>query len=110
VEDWFSLPMRHEVATTLEAHARAYAAEFGIASSDWTQALSDTAGQWQSQLSYDGAVHTVRLDDKVHLTEDGSRRTSQWTMSTLAQIWSRPQGRAAVPTTRRHVAKGKRSE
>ena len=77
--------------------------------SDWTQALSDTAGQWQSQLSYDGGVHTVRLGDKVHLTEDGSRRTAQWTMATLAQIWSRPERRAPA-VTRRQVAKGKRSE
>ena len=91
VEDWFNLPMRHQVAATLEAHARAYGSEFGIATSDWTQALSDTSGQWQSQLSYDGAAHSVRADDKVHLTEDGSQRTAQWTAATLMQLWSRPQ-------------------
>jgi len=91
IQDWFSLPMRHQVAVTLVAHARRYAHQFRIASTDFTQALSDTAGQWQGVLSYDGAVHTVRLDDKVHLTEDGSRRTSQWAMATLAQVWTRPE-------------------
>jgi hypothetical protein len=96
VEDWFSLPMRHEVATTLVAHARAYASAFGIASVDLSQALSDTSGQWQQRLSYDGGVHDVRLDDKVHVTEDGSRRASAWTLTTLAQLWSRPQVESVV--------------
>jgi hypothetical protein len=91
VEDWSSLAMRHQVAVTLVAHARAYGSEFGIATSDTSQALSDTSGQWQRDLSYGGAVHTVRLDDRVHLTDDGSRRASAWTMATLAQLWSRPQ-------------------
>ncbi len=48
-------------------------------------------GQWQPRLSYDSAVHDVRFDDKVHVTEDGSQRTSRWTVATLAQLWSRPQ-------------------
>jgi hypothetical protein len=91
VEDWFSLSMRHQVATTLVDHGRAYASAFGIAAVDMSQALSDTSGQWQQRLSYDGAVHDVRLDDGVHLTEDGSRRASQWTAATLAELWNRPQ-------------------
>jgi lysophospholipase L1-like esterase len=96
VEDWFSLPMRHQVTTTLVAHARAYGNQFGIATTDWSQALSDTSGQWQPQLSYDGGVHAVRLDDGVHLTEDGSLRTSAWTTATLMQLWSRPQVESVV--------------
>jgi hypothetical protein len=91
VEDFASLSMRHEVAATLVDHARAYARAFGIAGVDFSQALSDTSGQWQQRLSYDGAVHDVRFDDKVHVTEDGSRRTSSWMVATLAQLWSRPQ-------------------
>jgi hypothetical protein len=87
VEDWFSLPMRHQVGTTLIASERRYPKEFGIRIVDWSQALSDTSGQWQLLLSYDGAVHAVRLDDHVHLTEDGSLRTSVWTAATLAQLW-----------------------
>ena len=63
---------------------------------DWSQALSDTSGQWQSQLAYDGGVHAVRLDDGVHLTEDGSFRTSAWTTATLMQLWSRPQVESVV--------------
>jgi hypothetical protein len=96
VEDFSSLSMRHEVATNLVEHARAYASAFGIASVDMSQALSDTSGQWQQRLSYDGAVHEVRFDDKVHVTEDGSRRTSLWTVATLAQLWSRPQVESVV--------------
>ena len=96
VEDWFSLPMRHQVTTALAEHARAYGDQFGIATVDWTQALSDSNGGWQSQLSYDGAVHTVRLDDKVHLTEDASVRTSTWTTATLTQLWRRPQVESVV--------------
>jgi len=96
VEDWFSPSMRNEVATTLVAHARAYATAFGIASADMSHALSDTNGGWQPQLSYDGAVHEVRLGDRVHLTEDGSRRASQWTTATLADLWSRPQVESVV--------------
>jgi hypothetical protein len=96
VEDWSSLPMRHQVATTLLGHGRAYGDQFGIAVSDWSQALSDTNGRWQSQLSYDGAVHPVRLDDGVHLTEDGSLRTSAWTTATLVQLWSQPQVESVV--------------
>ena len=90
-EDWLSLPMRHLVATTLIDHARAYGDQFGIATVDWTQALADTSGQWQSELSYGGAVHTVRFDDMVHLTEEGALRTSEWITATLMQLWSRPQ-------------------
>jgi hypothetical protein len=100
VEDWFSLPMRHQVGTTLIAHERAYGRRFGVAITDWSRALSDTSGGWQLQLSYDGAVHAVRLDDKVHLTEDGSARTSAWTLATLTQLW---RGRGS------QVANGKRS-
>jgi hypothetical protein len=91
VQDFSSLSMRHEVAATLVDHARAYARAFGIASIDMSQALSDTSGQWQQRLSYDGGVHDVRFDDKVHVTEDGSRRTSLWAVATLAQLWSHPQ-------------------
>lgn len=96
VEDWFSFSMRHQVATALVERARGYASAFGIATADMSQALSDTSGGWQQRLSYDGAVHEVRLDDKVHVTQDGSRRASAWTVATLAQLWSRPQVAAVV--------------
>jgi hypothetical protein len=96
VEDWLSLPMRHQVATTLVDHSRNYAHAFGIAGADMSQALSDTSGGWQRQISYDGAEHDVRLDDGVHLTDDGSRRASRWTMATLAQLWSHPQVESVV--------------
>jgi len=104
-EDWFSLPMRRQVAATLVVRDRAYRKAFGVAIADWTQALSDTSGQWQSRLSYDGAVHDVRLDDAVHLTKDGSERTSLWTASTLAQVW-RPTRPARRAQSRDHVTKG----
>lgn len=96
VEDWFDLPMRHQVAATLVDHARAYGNQFGIATVDFSQALADTQGAWQQELWYDGAVHTVRLDDKVHLTEDGSLRTSEWATATLMQLWTRPQTESVV--------------
>ncbi len=79
--------MRHQVAERLIARERRYPRAFGIATVDWNQALSDTNGQWQRQLSYDGAVHVVRADDKVHLSEDGARRTSTWAAAALAQLW-----------------------
>jgi len=102
-EDWFSLPMRFQVSNELATRERRYAHEFGIATVDWFRALSDTSGQWQSQLWYDGALHTVRLDDGVHLTEDGSTRTSVWTAAALARLW-----RADLP--RNPTAKGKRAK
>jgi len=88
-EDWFSLPMRYQVVTELIQRARNYSKQFGIEVADWGAALSDTAGNWQPVLFYDGALHTVRTDDKVHLTDDGAARTSWWTAATLAGLWGR---------------------
>jgi hypothetical protein len=96
VEDWFSFPMRHQVGNALVAHDRAYGPMFGIDTADWTEALSDTSGQWQPKLSYDGAVHVVRLDDNVHLSDDGSVRTASWTVAALAALWNRPQVESVV--------------
>jgi hypothetical protein len=88
-EDWFSVPMRYQVLTELIRREQTYPKQFGIAVVDWSEALSDTAGNWQQQLFYDGALHTVREDDKSHLAPDGSVRTSQWTAAALGQLWTR---------------------
>ena len=55
---------------------------------DWWQALNDTNGNVQQYLYYNGAQHTVRYDDLVHIQVDGSVRTSTWSVSTLGQYWT----------------------
>ena len=89
VEDWSSKSMRVLVGTTLTMYARRYPAELGVTVADWWQALSDTNGQWQETLWYDDALHTVLVEDRVHLTEDGSTRTSTWTVAALARLYER---------------------
>ena len=73
--------------TTLTMYERRYPADFGVTVADWWQALSDTNGQWQETLWYDDALHTVLVGDRVHLTEDGSTRTSTWTAAALARLY-----------------------
>jgi hypothetical protein len=114
VEAWTSLSMRQQVAERLTAQERRYPRAFGIAMVDWFAALSDTSGQWQPQLSYDGAVHAVRADDKVHLSVDGAARTSAWAAAALVRLWaSEPATRIGARVAGQvagQVAKGKRSE
>jgi hypothetical protein len=55
---------------------------------DWWTALADTDGKFQTRLFYDGAIHTVRSDDLLHLTVDGSIRTATWTARALETTWA----------------------
>ena len=87
VEDWSSQAMRVFVTTLTAAYERNYPADFGVTTADWWQALSDTNGHWQETLWYDRALHAVRAPDRVHLTEDGSVRTSTWTTAALARLY-----------------------
>ena len=64
-----------------------YAAVPGVTTADWWRALSDTSGQWQENLWYDDAIHAVRTPDLVHLSDDGSTRTSTWTVAALAKLY-----------------------
>jgi hypothetical protein len=57
------------------------------AGADWWAALSDTNAAYQQFLLYDGAVHQVRTDDLVHLTEDGAYRAALWTTAALAELY-----------------------
>ena len=36
----------------------------------------------------EATLHTVRADDGVHLTQDGARRTAEWTAAALRQFWT----------------------
>jgi hypothetical protein len=54
---------------------------------DFWRALSDTSLRYQQFLFYDGALHQVRADDKVHLTVDGATRASTWLAAALAAAW-----------------------
>jgi len=87
-EDWSNQAMRVAVATQLAADVRNLPAALGIPITDWWQALSDTNGQWQYDLWYDGALHSMRLPDRVHLSDEGSIRASTWTAATLAQFFN----------------------
>ncbi len=78
-----------QVAVTLIQYDRQYPATDGVVAADWYTALADTSGLWQPALWYDAALHTVRADDLVHLTPDGSVRTSTWTIAALAEAWAR---------------------
>jgi hypothetical protein len=87
-ESWDNRPMRAQVATQLANMVRQYPLTLGVSTADWWTALSDTNGSYQQTLWYDDALHQVRSDDGVHLTEDGSVRTSTWTVASLVQISS----------------------
>jgi len=97
VRDWSSQAMRVFVTTLTAAYARNYPSDLSVTTADWWQALSDTNGHWQEALRYDGAVHGVRASDRVHLTDDGSVRTSTWTTAALATLYERA---AASPPAR----------
>jgi hypothetical protein len=86
-EDWMSYPMRPIVQTRLAQEVRKYPNTLGVPVADVWQALSDTSGQWQQSLWYDGALHEVRVDDFVHLTDDGSLRASTWVVAALARLY-----------------------
>jgi hypothetical protein len=76
-----------QVADTLIGLDRHYPTTEGVVAADWYAALADTAGAWQLGLWYDGVTHLVRANDLVHLTPDGSVRTSTWTIAALAEAW-----------------------
>jgi hypothetical protein len=78
-----------QVAVALIQYDRQYPATEGVVAADWYTALADTAGLWQPGLWYDGALHVVRADDLVHLTPEGSVRTSTWTITALADSWAK---------------------
>jgi hypothetical protein len=56
-------------------------------SADFWRALSDTNLQYQEFLQYDGGLHQVRADDKVHLTVDGATRAATWLAAGLVDAW-----------------------
>lgn len=78
-----------QVAVRLIQYDRTYPQTDGVVAADWYAALADVADQWQHALWYDGAVHVVRSEDLVHLTPDGSVRTSTWTIAALAEAWAK---------------------
>ena len=81
--------MRVLVGTTLTMYERRYPADFGVTIADWWQALSDTSGHWQEHaLVRRRPPHGAR-PDRVHLTDDGSTRTSTWTTAALAILYAR---------------------
>jgi hypothetical protein len=77
-----------QVAGMLVAYDRTYPKTDGVTSADWFTALADISGLWQPALWYDGALHDVRVADLVHLTPDGSVRTSTWTVAALSKAWA----------------------
>lgn len=58
----------------------------GSAPIDWRTALVDTAGNYQTDLVYDGATHTVRTPDGLHLTPDGAARADAWSAAILGAL------------------------
>ena len=88
VQDWSSKSMRVIAGTTLTMYEHGYPADFGVTVANWWEAMSDTSGHWQEALWYDDALHTVVASDRVHLTEDGSTRTSTWTVAALARLFA----------------------
>jgi hypothetical protein len=56
-------------------------------SADFWRALSDVNLQYQQFLQYDGGLHQVRADDKVHLTVDGATRAATWLAAGLVAVW-----------------------
>ena len=59
---------------------------------NWWEALVDTTGTYQQVLLYpdvfgEATLHTIRADDGVHLTQDGARRTAEWTVAALRPFW-----------------------
>jgi hypothetical protein len=91
-EDWFSFSQRPIVAATLAGYDRRLHRELGVTNADWWEALSDTAGQFQMALWWDDALHAVRLDDRVHLTDEGAQRTATWTVAALAELYAAAPG------------------
>jgi lysophospholipase L1-like esterase len=64
-----------------------------LALANWSDALSDSNGNYQQVLFYadffaDATTHTVRNDDGVHLTEDGARRAADWTVQAMRPFWT----------------------
>jgi hypothetical protein len=60
---------------------------------NWWEALVDTSGNYQQVLFYpdlfsEAALHTIRADDGVHLTQQGARRAADWTVAALRQFWT----------------------
>jgi len=55
----------------------------GTATAHWWAAFTDTAGQYQDLLVYNGAPHKVRFDDGVHFTEEGAARAAIYLVAGL---------------------------
>jgi hypothetical protein len=90
--EWSSLAQREIVATTLAGNVHRLRQDLGVTVANWWEALSDTTGGFQTDLWWDGAVHTVRIDDRVHLSMDGSLRASTWTVAALAELYAAAPG------------------
>jgi hypothetical protein len=55
---------------------------------DWYVALSGLQAEYETDLFYDSALHTVRTGDLVHFTLDGSTRASTWSAKGLGDVWA----------------------
>jgi hypothetical protein len=87
-----------EVQRQLGVQNYVLAAAQHTALANWWEALVDTSGAYQQVLLYpdvfgEPILHTVRAGDGVHLTQDGARRTAEWTAAALRQFWT---GRAVA--------------
>jgi hypothetical protein len=91
-------PQRPDLSSAsvqLQLAVQAYFVTIGGAAvlANWREALTDTAGNYQQFLYYadpfaDPAVHMIRRDDGVHLTDDGAKRAADWTAAALRQFWA----------------------
>jgi len=80
--------LRVDVAAQLAGLDRTdFAVRAGATTVDWSAALTNLLDQYRTDLVYDGATHTVRTADLVHLTLDGATRTAAWTVKPLADLW-----------------------
>ena len=82
-----------EVQRQLGVQDYLLAAAKHTALANWWEALVDTTGTYQQVLLYpdvfgEATLHTIRADDGVHLTQDGARRTAEWTAAALRQFWT----------------------
>ena len=82
-----------EVQRQLGERVARTAAEKRVVLVNWWDALVDTDGNYQQFLLYpdvfgEPTLHAVRDDDGVHLTQDGARRTAEWTASALHRFWA----------------------
>jgi hypothetical protein len=88
-----SPPVRSDPANNVAAvvHGLAFRdslmpARSGTGFADWWAAFTDTGGNYQQALFYDGAPHTVRFDDSIHFTDDGAARAARFTVAGIRAL------------------------